>query len=82
MKSNVPEFAIFQNSRTRHTAIWTKESGWEDASKKDYEHLGLLASMLRTAPDPNKILALLAKQIKENKENNNDSFGPSDWGLV
>ena len=79
---DVPEFAIFQNSRTRRSAVWTKESGWENALNKDYEQLGLLASMLRTAPDPNKILALLAKQIKENKENNNDSFGPSDWGLA
>ena len=76
--NDAPEFAIFQNSRTRRTAIWTKEHGWEDAPNKDYEQLGLLASMLRAAPDPNKILTLLAKQIKEN---NNDSFGPSDWDL-
>ena len=77
-EGKVPEFAIFQNSLTRRSATWTKEGGWEDALDKDFEHLGLLARLLRTAPNPNNILKTLAGQIKENKENNNDSFGPSD----
>ena len=81
MNNDVPEFAIFQNSRTRRSAIWTKDHGWEDALDKDYEHLGLLASLLRTAPNPNDILKTLAGQIKKNKDEGNDSFGPSDWSL-
>jgi hypothetical protein len=82
MNNDVPEFAIFQNSRTRRSAIWTKHNGWEDAPDKDYEHLGLLASLLRTSPNPSKILEGLADQIRKNKDEGNDSFGPSDWDLA
>ena len=59
----VPEFAIFQNSRTRQTAIWTKTAGkWTDIPKEDYAHIGLLAKLIRTDPNPVEIVKAVCKQ--------------------
>ena len=64
--SPVPDLLIFQNSRTRTSAIWTKEKGeWVDAEPKEYEVLGLLARLIRTTPNPSKIMVELAKQAKQ-----------------
>tara|TARA_Y100000593_G_scaffold61787_1_gene114450 strand:+ start:7315 stop:7509 length:195 start_codon:yes stop_codon:yes gene_type:complete len=59
---SVPEFAIFQNSRTKRTAIWTKQSGkWTDVPKEDYAHIGLLATLIRTDPNPVEICKAVIK---------------------
>ena len=68
MKS-VPEFAIFQNSRLKQSAIWTKEKGkWIEAEQSEYEVLGLLARLIRTTPNPSEIVVELAKQADEIKQ--------------
>ena len=61
----LPEFAILQNSRTKATAIWTKIGGWSDAPEKDYDHLRLLATLIRTDPNPVKIVRAIAKENGE-----------------
>jgi hypothetical protein len=58
------DFAIFQNSRTRQSAIWTKELGhWHECNKEEYPAILLIATMLRDSPDPtntmNHIMSLL-----------------------
>ena len=62
---NTPDFAIFQNSKTRHSAIWTKERGeWVDATSEEYDILGLLARTLRTTPDPSEVVKMLAEEAR------------------
>ena len=70
MNEPPPEFAIYQNSRTRQSAIWTKEKGkWIEATDDEYEILGLLARLIRTSPNPTEIMVELAKQASEMKGN-------------
>ena len=59
--SEAPEFAIFQNSRTKQSAIWTGDK-WTDAPQEDYEHLRLLATLIRTDPDPVGIVKAIVKK--------------------
>jgi hypothetical protein len=61
MDKELPEFAILQNSRTKLSAIWTKNGGWKDAPEKDFEHLRLLATLIRTDPNPVQIVKAIAK---------------------
>ena len=61
MDKELPEFAILQNSETKKSAILTKKTGWTDAPIKDFEHLRLLATLIRTDPDPVKIVKYIAK---------------------
>jgi hypothetical protein len=62
---STPDFAIFQNSKTRHSAIWTKERGeWVDATSEEYDILGLLARTLRTTPDPSEVVKMLAEEAR------------------
>ena len=69
----LPEFAIFQNSRTKTSAIWTKEQGkWKDCPESDFEPLALMARCIRTAPDPVEIV----RQIQAANKNNKEGDGP------
>lgn len=65
--NKAPEFAIFQNSRTQRSAIWTGGK-WRDAPEKDYEHLRLLATLIRTDPDPVGIVKAIADANKNNNK--------------
>jgi hypothetical protein len=48
-----PDFAVFQNSRTLESAIWTKELGhWHQCNKEEYPAILLIATMLRKSSDP------------------------------
>ena len=48
-----PDFAIFQNSGTRRSAIWTKELGrWHECNKEEFPAVLLIATMLRNSPEP------------------------------
>jgi|AP95_1055475.scaffolds.fasta_scaffold107406_2 hypothetical protein len=74
--SDAPEFAIFQNSRTKLSAIWIKGQGkWKDAPSSDYEHLRLLATLIRTDPNPVEIVKAI---VNANKPNNDK---PTNWDV-
>jgi len=66
MNKQVPEFAIFQNSRTKVSGIWNGEK-WAEPPVKDYDFVRLLATLIRTDPDPVGIVKAIAK---ENDPNN------------
>lgn len=70
----MPEFAIFQNSATKRSAIWTVERGqWVEAGKEEYEVLGLIANLLRTSPKPLQIVEVLKIEADKIRKENNDS---------
>ena len=74
---SVPEFAILQNSRTRETAIWTKERGqWFPAEKIEYDILHGIAQLIRTSEYPDEVL----KGLKFDAEENNSEYneGPNN----
>jgi len=55
MNEPLPEFAILQNDKTKQTGIWSNGK-WTDAPKEDYVVLGLIAKLLRTAPNPMEVI--------------------------
>ena len=58
----IPEFAIFQNDRTKVTGLWIKNRGeWIEADKEEYEILALLAQLIRTTPNPSEVIAMFEK---------------------
>ena len=60
---DVPDFAIFQNDRTRVTGLWLKERGeWVEAGRDEYEIIALLARLLRTSPNPDVVIEEIKKQ--------------------
>ena len=60
----VPDFAIFQNSRTRMSAVWAKEQGeWVVASKDEYGALKILAEIIRNSNNASAMLEGLVNQI-------------------
>ena len=61
-----PEFAIFQKSRTKVTGIWNGKT-WAQPPIKDYDFVRLLATLIRTDPDP----AAIVKAISEANDINN-----------
>jgi len=58
-----PDFAIFQNSRTRQTAIWTKESKWQKCREDEFEAYQLLVSLIRNSNDPAKLMKKIVKEL-------------------
>lgn len=56
----VPEFAIAQNDKTRRTMLWTIDR-WKELPEEDYEIVALIAKLLRTSKDPNKVLQDIVK---------------------
>ena len=47
----IPDFAIFQNDRTRVSGVWIKEAGeWRECSERDFDALEAKATMLRESP--------------------------------
>ena len=48
---NVPEFAIFQNSRTKQSGVWNGKR-WAFPPEEDFELLRVLSTLIRTDPDP------------------------------
>lgn len=51
MNEPLPEFAILQNSRTKQSGVWNGER-WAYPPEKDFELLRVLATLIRTDPDP------------------------------
>jgi len=69
MGNTMPDFAIFQNSRTRQSALWVKEVGeWKRCNESDYDPILVMATMLRTSPRPSETLQLIAQAITELSE--------------
>ena len=69
MDKQVPEFAIFQNSRTKQSAIWIGSKGeWIDAQEREFEGLRLVANTLRDADDPTIFMRQLINEIQQIKE--------------
>jgi len=70
MKKSVPDFAIFQNDRTRQSAIWSKEYGkWLDCRESEFAPLAIIVNLLRHSPEPQIVmeeLSRIARTIKEN----------------
>ena len=62
----VPQFAIFQNDRTKVSGIWTNGK-WTEAPKSDYVILGLIAKLLRTAPNPLEVIESISLANDEKK---------------
>ena len=62
-----PEFAICQNSRTKKSGVWNGKR-WAYPPIEDYDYVRLLATLIRTDPDPVGI----AKGIVNGTEPNND----------
>ena len=66
MNDKVPEFAIFQNSRTRQSAIWTRTQGrWHDAAEGEFDALWTLVHIIRNSDDVPKLMSQLVTQIQE-----------------
>ena len=73
---HVPEFAILQNSKTRETALWTKERGkWFPAGEDEYDILKGIAQLIRTSEYPEEVL----KGLKFAAEEKNSEYreGPN-----
>jgi len=69
MKKPVPDFAIFQNDRTKASALWIKEVGeWQPCASRDFEPLQVMVNLLRHSPDPKKTLVMIAKIIAKTNE--------------
>jgi hypothetical protein len=60
MNKPTPEFAIFQNSRTKQSGVWNGKR-WAYPPAKDYDHLRLLATLIRTDPNPIGIVKAITK---------------------
>ena len=45
----VPDFYIFQNSRTNQSAIWTKQGGWHKCEESEYFAVAIVADLLRNS---------------------------------
>ena len=66
MEKPIPDFAIFQNSRTRQSALWVKETGaWKKCSESDYDTVFGMATMLRKSEHSGWILQQIAQAIIE-----------------
>jgi len=60
MNKPAPEFAIFQNSRTKVTGIWNGKK-WAEPPIEDYDFVRLLATLIRTDPDPVGIVKAISE---------------------
>jgi hypothetical protein len=58
-----PDLAIFQNSRTRQTAIWTKESKWQKCREDEYAAMRLLVQLIRTSDDPELTMKKIIEEL-------------------
>ena len=63
-KSPVPDFAIFQNSRTRTSAIWTKPQGeWTACTPEEYDAIAVFVTLLRHSPNPVKTMKEISRIV-------------------
>jgi len=73
MNKPVPDFAIFQNSRTKVTGLWVKGKGeWVEAEESEFEIFALIAQLIRTSPNPVEIVDKLKTSTIESNRSNRD----------
>jgi len=75
MNKPLPDFAILQNDKTKQTGIWS-DGKWKDAPKEDYVILGLIAKLLRTAPNPVDVIKSINLYNDKKKQSYKNQF---DW---
>ena len=69
MGKPVPDFAIFQNGRTRVSGVWIKEAGeWRECPERDFDALEVIATMLRKSPSPEQTRVMIAKFVAKIRE--------------
>jgi len=73
MNNTLPEFAIFQNDKTKVSGIWANGK-WTEAPESDYVILGMIAKLIRTSPNPVNIIEAI-KLGYENKDK------PINWDV-
>ena len=67
MEKPTPNFAIFQNDRTRVSGIWVKETGeWRVCPERDFDALEIVTTMLRNSLNPEQALVVIGKVIAKN----------------
>ncbi len=57
----VPDFCIFQNSRTHQSAIWTKQKGWHKCEENEYFAVAVVADLLRNSPNLKETIMQISK---------------------
>ena len=63
-KKPIPDFAIFRNSRTRQSAIWTKAGGrWHECHSEEYAAIEVLEHMIAMSPNPIQTIEEIQKFI-------------------
>jgi|TARA_Y100000310_G_scaffold300934_1_gene336967 hypothetical protein len=66
MEYKVPQFAIFQNSRTRQSSIWVGQQGrWVDAQESEFEALWTLAQIIRNSKNASEVMKELVIQARK-----------------
>ena len=69
MEYKVPQFAIFQNSRTRQSSIWVGQQGrWVDAQESEFEALWTLAQIIRNSKNVTEVMEQLVNQARQIKK--------------
>ena len=69
----VADFAVYQNSRTRKSAIWTKDLGrWHSCRESEYQAIDLIVTLLRNSPNPHKTMEAVAALLQIEGEQGND----------
>ena len=69
MENPIPDFAIFQNDRTRVSGIWLKETReWRECPSSDFEALEIITVMIRNSPNPEQTLITITKVIAKLNE--------------
>tara|TARA_B100000959_G_C14870667_1_gene578186 strand:+ start:373 stop:591 length:219 start_codon:yes stop_codon:yes gene_type:complete len=59
-----PDFAVFQNSRTHQSAIWTKELGrWHVCSEREYAAILVVVTLLRNSPNPTETMEQISSML-------------------
>jgi hypothetical protein len=60
----VADFAVFQNSRTQQSAIWTKDLGrWHVCGKEEYHAILVVVTLLRGSPNPTATMEQIADML-------------------
>ena len=63
MNEPTPDLAIFQNSRTKQTAIWTKEKRWTKCEEDEYGAMRLLVELIRGSNNPERLMKKIIKEL-------------------
>ena len=61
----IPEFAVFRNSRTLTTAVWSKEKGyWIGCNDDEYPAMLIVENLLRFSPNPASVMQQIAEVMQ------------------